>query len=380
MRSVAGNLRTELICHMAGGIANLNQLMGRALRRRNVMRTERDTDCAVAARVECTSVGRQKPAVTADRDFNEIRRLLERFILQALMHQVHDLLPHDNRGIGVGIRQHDLFRVIVAAPDDAGIIRRIACKPAVEITRGRAGLAGDGHVLQLRRRAGALLDSRFEHIGDIPRGHVLHGNVGFLRVIQNDLPVRVLHNGVSPGFAPNALVCERGISRCHSADGYAPCEAAESKRPEVHIGQFFAVCGLIRGNKCGKSHFILGEGIAVFRRHFRHKLDRDGIDRLLDSLLHGDKAAVGRIEVFGPCRRISEGIRRIVHDGRRRNQTEFNGGCVDCNRFDDGTRRQEASRRTVPDEASLLFPDTTCQRNNITGRIVNNDNAGLQLL
>ena len=30
MRSVAGNLRTELICHMAGGIANLNQLMGRA--------------------------------------------------------------------------------------------------------------------------------------------------------------------------------------------------------------------------------------------------------------------------------------------------------------------------------------------------------------
>ena len=31
-------------------------------------------------------------------------------------------------------------------------------------------------------------------------------------------------------------------------------------------------------------------------------------------------------------------------------------------------------------KASLLFPDTTCQRNNITGRIVNNDNAGLQLL
>ena len=232
----------------------------------------------------------------------------------------------------------------------------------------------------MRRRAGALFDGRFEHIGDIPRGHVLHGNVGFLCVVQNDLSVRILHNGVSPGLAPDALVGERGVSRRHGADRHAPREAAEGERPEVHVGQLFAVRGFIRGNERGQSHLVLGEGIAVFRRHLRHELDRDGIDRLLDSLLHGDKAAVGRIEVFGPCRRISEGIRRIVHDGRRRNQTEFNGGCVDCNRFDDGTRRQEASRRTVPDEASLLFPDTTCQRNNITSRIVNNDNAGLQLL
>ena len=296
------------------------------------------------------------------------------------MHKAHDLLPHDDGGVGVGIRQHDLLRVVVAAPDDAGIIRRIAREPAVEIARGRAGLAGNGHVFQLRRRAGALFDGRFEHIGDIPRGHVLHGDVGFLRVVQNDLSVRILHNGVSPGLAPDALVGERGVSRRHGADRHASCEAAEGERPEVHVGQLFAVRGFIRGNERGQSHLVLGEGIAVFRRHLRHELDRDGIDRLLDSLLHGHEAAVGRVEVLGPGRRIGKGIRRIVHDGRGRDEAKLNGGRVDRDGLDDGAGGQKASCRTVPDEAALLFADASSQSDDIAGRIVDNDDAGLELL
>ena len=104
MRGVAGNLHAEFVCHMAGGVADVDQLVGGALRRRHVMRAERDADRAVAARVERAGVGRQKTAVAADRDLHEIGGLLERFILQVLVHKAHDLLPHDNGGIGVGIR------------------------------------------------------------------------------------------------------------------------------------------------------------------------------------------------------------------------------------------------------------------------------------
>ena len=380
MCGVARDLCAVFIGHMAGGVADLDLLMHIARFRRHVMRAECHADRALAARVERAGVGRQQAAVTADRDLDEVGGLLERLVLEILMDLLHDLFPHDDGRVGLGVGQDDLLRIVVAAPDDTGVVRRIAREPAVKVAGGRAGLAGDGHVFELRGSAGTRLDRRFEHVGDIPRGHVLHGDVGILRIIKDDLPVGVLDDGIGPGLAPDALVGKGRVGRRHGADRHAPGQTAERERPEVDVRELLAGIRLVGGDERGQAHLVLGEGIAVFRRHLRDELDRNGIDRLGHSLFHRHKTAVGRVEVLGPGRRVGEGIGRIVHHGRRGDEAKLDGGRVDRDGLDDGAGREQALRGAVPDKAPLLPAHAASQRDDVAGRIVDDHDAGLQLL
>ena len=81
-----------------------------------------------------------------------------------------------------------------------------------------------------------------QHIGDIPRGHVLHGHMRALRIVKHHvLAARVQHLGVGARLTVDAFVCERRIGRRHCADGHAVRQAAERQRCKRDVGERFAL-------------------------------------------------------------------------------------------------------------------------------------------
>ena len=78
--------------------------------------------------------------------------------------------------------------------------------------------------------------------------------------------------------------------------------------------------------------------------------------------------------------RVGKRIRRIVHDRRGRDEPELQRGRVDGNGLDRRARGQIALRRAVQNQASLLLAHAAGHSHNVAGLIVNDNNAGLQLL
>ena len=296
------------------------------------------------------------------------------------MHLLHDFLPQNNGGICRRIRQHDLLGVIVAAPDDAGIIGRIAREPAVKVTRRCAGLARDGHIRDLRRRAGAGFDGVLQHIGNIPSRHVLHRNVRLLRVIEHDLTVGVYDLRIRPRLTVHALVCKRRVSLRHRLDGHAPGQSAHRERRQVNVRERVSRRVHIGRYKRAETHFFLCELEAVFRGHLRDELDGDRVDGKTHSLVDVHEAPVDRIGVFRPVPRVGKRIRRIVHDRRGRDEPELQRGRVDGNGLDGRARGQIALRRAVQNQASLLLAHAAGHGHNVSRLIINDNNARLQLL
>ena len=296
------------------------------------------------------------------------------------MHLLHDLLPEDDGGIRRRIRQHDLLGVVVAAPDDAGIIGRIARKPAVKVTRRCAGLARDGHVFDLCGRAGSGFDGVLQHIGDIPGRHVLHRDVRLLRVIEHDLSVGVYNLRIRPRLAVHAFVCKRRVRLRHRLDGHALGKPAHRERRQVHVRERVSRRVYIGGNERAEAHFFLRELEAVFRGHLRDELDGDRVDGKTHCLVDVHEAPVDRVGVFRPVPRVGKRIRRIVHDRRGRDEPELQRGRVDGNGLDGRARGQIALRRAVQNQASLLLAHAAGHGHNVSRLIINDDNAGLQLL
>ena len=255
------------------------------------------------------------------------------------MYARHDLLPQRDGRVRRGFGQHDLLGVIIAAPHNAGVIRRVARKPPVKVARGRAGLAGHGHAVQLRRRAGAVADGVLQHIGDIPRRHILHGDVGILRIVQNDLLAsRVGHAGIGARLAVDALVGKGRIRRRHRAHAHAVRQAAHRHWREVHVGEHLALGVYIIRYQRTQPHLVLGKGVAVFRRHLGHELDGDRIVGMADRLVDRHQPAVDVVGIFRPAGAVGKGIGRVVIDRGGRDEPQLDRGGVDRHRLDGGAR------------------------------------------
>ena len=351
-----------------------------AVLRRHIVETELHGHGAASSRVLTAGVCHEQAAVAADRALDHVCGLVEFLVGKAVVHLLHDLLPEDDGGIRRRIRQHDLLGVIVAAPDDAGIIGRIARKPAVKVACRGAGLARDGHVYDLCGRAGAGFDGVLQHIGNIPSRHVLHRNVRLLRIIEHDLTVGVYDLRIRPRLTVHAFVCKRCVSLRHRLNGHALGKPAHRKRRQVNVRERVSRRVHIGRYKRAESHFFLCELEAVFRGHLRDELDGDRVDGKTHSLVDVHEAPVNRVGVFRPVPRVGKRIRRIVHDRRGRDEPELQRGRVDGNGLDGRARRQIALRRAVQDQAPLLLAHAAGHGHNVSRLIVNDNNARLQLL
>ena len=284
--------------------------------RRHVVQAQLHPDDTVAARVGIARIGGQQAALAADRALDHICRPGKLLVGKALMHRLHDLLPQHNSGIRARIRQYDLLRVVVAAPDHGRVIRRVTGKPAVKVIGGCACLARHSHAAQLCRSARAVCHGIFQHIIDIPGGHVLHGHMRRLRIVQNDVAACVDDLCVRPRLTVDALVGERGIGGGHCPHRHAVCQSAHRHRREVGVGEHLALGVYIIRYQCTQPHLVLGKGVAVLRRHFSHQLDRHGVERLTHRLIDGNKAAVGRIRVLRPIGTVGKRVWRVIVDAR----------------------------------------------------------------
>ena len=332
---------------MTGRAADLHLLVDIAVLRRHVVQTQLHRDGAAASGVFAAGVGHEKPTVLADRTFHNVGRLVEFLVGKPLVDLRHDLLPKNRRRVRARIGQNDLLGVVVATPDDTGIIRGVARKPAVKVARRRAGLSGNGHIFNLRRRAGAGFDGVFQHIGDIPGGHVLHCHMRLLGIVQHDLAVGVDHLRIRSCLAPDALVCKRGIRLRHRLDAHALCQTAHCQRRQINIREGVSRRVHVGGNERAEPHLFLRKLEAVFGRHLRDQLDRNRIDRVLDRFVDVHKPPVDRVGVLRPVPCVGKRIRRIVHHRRRRHKPQLQRRRIDRDRLDGRAGRQIALRGAV---------------------------------
>ena len=201
-----------------------------------------------------------------------------------------------------------------------------------------------------------------------------------LRVIEHDLSVGVYNLRIRPRLAVHAFVCKRRVRLRHRLDGHAPGQSAHRERRQVHVRERVSRRVYIGRYKRAESHFFLCELEAVFRSHLRDELDGDRVDGKTHCLVDVHEAPVDRVGVFRPVPRVGKRIRRIVHDRRGRDEPELQRGRVDGNGLDGRARGQIALRRAVQDQAPLLLAHAAGHSHNVAGLIVNDDNAGLQLL
>ena len=366
---------------MPGGGADVHLLVRCAVLGRHVVDAQLHRHDPASARVLAAGLGGQQAGILADAALDDVGWLGEILVLQALVHLLHDLFPQHDGRVRIGVRQHDLLGVVVAAPHDARIIGRVAGKPAVEVARRGAGLAGDRHAAQLGGGAGTVRDRVFQHVGDIPGRDVLHGDMRLLRVVENHFLARGVHDlRVGSGLAVDALVGKRRVGRRHRAHRHAVRQAAHRHRRQINVGIHRAVAADVFRDQRGQAHLLLGEVVAEIGRQLRRNLDGDGVERFRHGLADGDKAAIGGVGILGPVIGICKGIGRVVIDRRRRDDPCFEGRRVDGDRLDGGAGRQQALRGPVEGQAALLLPDAAGHGDHVAGFVVHDDDAGLELL
>ena len=281
----------------------------------------------------------------------------------------HDHLP--DLSCGVAGEGH-IFGSVVAGPDRAGVIRRVAAEPAVAVIGGGAGLACHGHIAQAGFVAGAVGGRVLEHIGHGTGGALRKSGLGLGLVIEDDLAVAVLHHGVASCIGESAVVCKGGVGLGHLTDGDAVVGLAESQSRVVRVRLYEA-----HDTETARQE-VIGRG----RRQLIHDLRRNGVLGLLQRGQDGDDAVIG----VGRVLRIPRGMRKLdvlvigVKDKRRRgDQTVFHCRTVDCDGLDGRAGRPCGLGGSVQTEADGLLAGAAAQRLYLAGVLVDDDDAALKL-
>ena len=226
-------------------------------------------------------------------------------VFQSLMQGFHDLVPHSDGRVGPGIGQDDLLRLVVAAPDNGGIVGRVAGKPAGLVVVGGTCLAGDGHVAHIGRRAGAVGDNVSEHIIHIEAGLFADGGVALLGVVEDYIAVGVDNLGVGPGLTENAVVGEGGIGLGHFPHRQAVGQLTQAKGRVGDVGIVLSA-DLHIVDQGGNAQLLGQKIIAVLQAQQVQGLDRHGVDRAGNGAQNGAVARVAAGVVFRPARILIE--------------------------------------------------------------------------
>ena len=100
----------------------------------------------------------QFAGLLADRCSDDVLGLLEIFHREILMNPVHDGVPEDLvvGVIGVAVHGGKVVVVVVAAPDCAGVIGRVAGEPDIFIIGSGSRFSCHGHIAERDQRSGSF--------------------------------------------------------------------------------------------------------------------------------------------------------------------------------------------------------------------------------
>ena len=291
------------------------------------------------------------------------------------MQRVHDLTPHGNSGIYIAAGKTNLLRLVIAAPDNGGVIRGIACKPAGLVIAGGAGFARNGNIALVGSAAGTVGDSPLQHIVDIEIRFCADGSVAFLRIVKNHISLRIDDLCIGSCLAENAAVGEGGIGLRHFANGQTVSQLTQRKGSVGNIGIMLSADFQIL-NQSGNSHFLRQEVVAVLRTEPVKGFHGYRIERTGQTAQNRTRTAVASGVVLGPVV-VKRGV---FQNGARRDNTGFQSGSVNSNRLNGGADRQLALCCTVQGKASFLFSDTAGHTDDIAGSVIDQDDCRLKLL
>ena len=307
--------------------------------------------------------------------FDEIADL---FLRHTLHKSRHDGLPHNDRGIQID-HQLDLFRLVVAAPDRGGVSGREAREPAVPVAGGGAGLSCHADAAEAGIGAGAVGAGIFQHIEHIPGGVGVHGLMGLLGVVDDDVALGVLHLGVGPGLAVDAAVGEGRVGCRHLPDGHAVGKLAHAQGGKIDIGITGTVFFLIL-DEARQTELFLGELIARLRRHVGEDLHGNGVQGLGHAVVDQHPAAVSAVLILRPVFAVKLHQGGILVGRAGGNDAQGQTRAVDRQRLDGGARRELASGGAVPGQVALLLADAAGHGDDVAGLVVDDDNSRLQML
>ena len=270
---------------------------------------------------------------------HHIVRNLEAADRQALMNPGHDGGPqHLVVGVvEIGIRQ--IRVIVIAAPDAAGIIRRIAGEPDILVAGGGAGFAGHRHIAQADLAVGGALRV-FHHaphgICEQIGGAGFHGGGGNGGgVVQHHVSVLIQHLGIKFRFDILAQIGDGSVGAAQLQVGNALGNAAQSQRLN-NIRQHLR-SGVIAFVKRGDPH-ILGIFIAQPGSNLRDAADSYHVDGADNSLPDGGGAGIIVQIPVADRGAVLVAVRLVVVGGEQGFPAGIQGRRVGGNDFEGGAR------------------------------------------
>ena len=198
---------------------------------------------------------------------------------------------------------------LIAAPNRCAVIRREAHKVAILCGIRRTGLTAHTHAGEPRLRTCASGNNVLHHAAhDVCRG-LLHGRIEPDLIINNDLPLGILHPHIGSGGGINAVIDKSAIGRRHFLGGHAVGKAAQR-----HVAHLLGV----RIRQRGKAQLVPHEQVGFIHAVHHIHPHGAGVQGAHHCRAHIRQPAVGSAGVFRPDISVEQnGI--VVDDRRRRN-------------------------------------------------------------
>ena len=369
----------ELRSHTAAGDAVIHLHMLGADPGRNILRITVHIDHASAPGITLAGSRRLHTGIQTDCHVAEHIAIIQSHRGKTVVDGLHDHFPQARCRVCIVAGEVDLLRLVVAAPDRCGIILGIAAEPAVTVTGGGAGLAGNVLSRENRRRTGTGVGRVVQAVVHIVDSLFAENLPALLLVVKNDLAVAVINFGVGSCRPVDTVVGKGGIGSGHLADRGANRQCTQSQRSKRDIGHIHAAGRDVPVNQIVLSEIVLCETEAVIRADLIQSVCRDGIDGRHNALENCLGVAVDTAVVLGECTAIV-GQGQVLDDCGGTDAALFKSGSVNRQRLFRRTGLQLCLGCLVIGKEIRLFTNAARQCHNIAGGIIDDNNAGLELL
>ena len=282
------------------------------------------------------------------------------------MNGLHDLLEDHGAGVAAG---HDALVMLIARPDGAAVIGRIAREVTVLVAVGRTGLTGDVHTGELRLIAGALQGCLLQEAVHQRRSGVLHGHGGLCFVLQDHVAVGILHPDKGARRGIHALVDEGREARGHLLGGNALLKAAQ-----CHVAHLLGVGvgQVLEAQLVHKEIVRIGNAVGQIDAHGA------GVQGLSERKVQGHKTLIAPVVVSRPHVAVEQ--HGIVVDDRR----AVDGAVVQCRGVGghrlDGRTALPGVHSPVPAAVHHLFTGAADHSHHIAVGGVHDGQGDLQLI
>ena len=361
----------------AGAKCDLHVLITESFR--NIFRINQCAgNTANAAGVSTTSRSCSQAGIKTDTCINHIAGIIQIFVFQILVQGFHNLIEQIRSRV-IDVNRGNDLRIIKAGPHSGCIITRKAAEPSVLKLRSRTGLTGNFHTAEISFPTGTAFNGIRQTIVHIIYRLCTQNLLCSLCVVNYNVTFAVIDLSKGSLLTANTVAGKSGIGTCHITHSYTPCLRTHSQRRKTFVSVHKACVIHIFVDQSGDSKLILCKIKAIVQTDLIQCMGRNSVDRADHTAKNRAGITIGVIIIIGP-QAILIKQREVQNNTGRRNSTLLKTGGVNGNRLNGRTGLQLRIGCAVPLIKTGLFTYTTCHCNNVTGRIINHNNCGLQLL